>query len=953
MRKLDLYKGKGLLLSSVRELEEYFESLESDGLLTWDWETTGLEYDSIPLGLALHQRGKEPCFCPVDYFFTEAVPIGDIVELCNRYFPRFRMIGHNTKFDSMINVMQGIKDENCRIFADTLTMVHLYDPALDMQLETRVAEDFGYRKPTFERKCEEAFPGSKRGQWKWNKINWSVSGNELLPILAAYACEDAYWETKLYHYYRPKLDSDAMWVLDNIEMPLVNILRDMKIRGVLIDVPFLRSLGDVVDVKLAELREAIYGEAGCVFNLQSSPQKQNILYDKMGLPVLKATKSGGRSTDADVMEMLADKGYKIAEYFVKYSEIQKLNSGYIQSIPALVDRRNVLRGDLNSNGTKTGRFSSQNPNLQNQPNNHDFPIRRAFIPRPGMVFLNYDYSQLELRVMAHVSQDKHFLEVFRNGEDPHGDVARRLGIPRRGAKVVNFGVLYGMGSDKLARTINVSTKEADKIINIDYLRTYAGFAAWKVKTENFAKRYGFVKNIFGRIRRLPNATKGPLERTPKEFYGALRQSVNCVDTETEIFTKRGWLRYDEVRKGDIALTYNGDTDVMEWQPVIEVVRMPYIGDMISLEGDAHSSLSTPNHRWFVRDAVSGPCVTRNSEFILGMSSNGSYRFPLCANVDAPDNADFSDEWLELFGIFITDGHHNSLHRIEICQSSSSRKTGNIERIRYLIDKVGDEIVSERDLTREGYAPCHYWNLRGAFTEWCKSVTDQRKLVTDKSWLYSLSQRQASKLLDGILLGDGYTSKRSKTLYVGNIYKEMIDFYSEVVILTGKSYGISTQDEHSKHKGYTLSIKRRRNAYCGLLRRQRVPYNGVVWCPRVDNQSFLMRRNGKVCITRNTIVQGSGADMVKLAMIKMATRFKEEGIDAHLVLQVHDEVLVEASIADMYRAQEIVIDSMENAVKLSVPMLVDGKIITNWAEMKDDDTPSFPLRFDYSLYTTLL
>lgn len=953
MRKLDLYKGKGLLLSSVRELEEYFESLESDGLLTWDWETAGLEYDSIPLGLALHQRGKEPCFCPVDYFFTEAVPIGDIVELCNRYFPRFRMIGHNTKFDSMINVMQGIKDENCRIFADTLTMVHLYDPALDMQLETRVAEDFGYRKPTFERKCEEAFPGSKRGQWKWNKINWSVSGNELLPILAAYACEDAYWETKLYHYYRPKLDSDAMWVLDNIEMPLVNILRDMKIRGVLIDVPFLRSLGEVVDVKLAELREAIYAEAGCVFNLQSSPQKQNILYDKMGLPVLKATKSGGRSTDADVMEMLADKGYKIAEYFVKYSEIQKLNSGYIQSIPALVDRRNVLRGDLNSNGTKTGRFSSQNPNLQNQPNNHDFPIRRAFIPRPGMVFLNYDYSQLELRVMAHVSQDKHFLEVFRNGEDPHGDVARRLGIPRRGAKVVNFGVLYGMGSDKLAHTINVSTKEADKIINIDYLRTYAGFAAWKVKTENFAKRYGFVKNIFGRIRRLPNATKGPLERTPKEFYGALRQSVNCVDTETEIFTKRGWLRYDEVRKGDIALTYNGDTDVMEWQPVIEVVRMPYIGDMISLEGDAHSSLSTPNHRWFVRDAVSGPCVTRNSEFILGMSSNGSYRFPLCANVDAPDNADFSDEWLELFGIFITDGHHNSLHRIEICQSSSSRKTGNIERIRYLIDKVGDEIVSERDLTREGYAPCHYWNLRGAFTEWCKSVTDQRKLVTDKSWLYSLSQRQASKLLDGILLGDGYTSKRSKTLYVGNIYKEMIDFYSEVVILTGKSYGISTQDEHSKHKGYTLSIKRRRNAYCGLLRRQRVPYNGVVWCPRVDNQSFLMRRNGKVCITRNTIVQGSGADMVKLAMIKMATRFKEEGIDAHLVLQVHDEVLVEASIADMYRAQEIVIDSMENAVKLSVPMLVDGKIITNWAEMKDDDTPSFPLRFDYSLYTTLL
>lgn len=629
MRLLSLPKGSGRLIETIEDLREYFHELEDDGLLTWDWETTGLEYDCIPLGIALHQRGHDSCFCPVDLFFSTGLSIKELVGICNEEFPRFRMIGHNTKFDSMVNKMQGIKDECCKIFADTITMIHLYDPELDMQLEKRVLEDFGYAKPTFEEKCNEAFPPAKKGQWKWSRINWSQDGDKLLELLATYACEDAYWETKVYHYYRPKLDADALWVLNNIEMPLVNILRDMKIRGVVIDVPFLKSMEKVVERKINELTEAIYEEAGCVFNLKSAPQKQKIFYDVLKLPVLKTTKKGGRSTDSDTMEELADRGYKIAEYMVEYSEVQKIDSGYIKSIPELVDRYNVLRGDLNSNGTKTGRFSSQNPNLQNQPNNHDFPIRQAFVPRPGYVFLNYDYSQLELRVMAHVSQDKHFLEVFRNGEDPHGDVAKRLDISRKGAKVVNFGVLYGMGPAKLAKTINVSESVANRIISVDYMKTYSGFAAWKTRTENFAKRNGYVKNIFGRIRRLPEATKSPYERNNVAYFKALRQSVN------------------------------------------------------------------------------------------------------------------------------------------------------------------------------------------------------------------------------------------------------------------------------------------------------------------------------------TIVQGSGADMVKLSMIKMAKRFKEVGIDAHLVLQVHDEVLVEARISDMMRAQEIIIDSMENAVKLSVPMLVDGKIITNWSEMKDDDLPSLPYRFDYSLLSGIL
>lgn len=942
MREIKVYKGCVHLLESAEEASAWLKEREDGSMVTFDWETTGLEYDAIPLGLSLHQRGVSPCFIPVDYFFDKGIPMEVLADICNREFKRLRLIAHNAKYDSMINVMNGIKDENCNIIADTLIMIHLYDPSLDKQLEKRVKADFGYEKPTFE----------KISGKKWNKINWAKDGNELLPLLAGYAGEDTYWETQMFYKYKPLMDEDAWKILRKIEMPLIKILRDAKIRGVKIDVDLLEDMRVEAEQKLVDYKESIYEAAGCVFNLNSNPQKQKVFFEKLKLPVISKTKSGKPSTDSKSAEEWAEMGYPIGEALVAYSELQKLMSGYLIPIPELLDDDCVLRGDLNSCGTKTGRMSSSNPNLQNQPNNHDFPIRCAFVPRPGYVFVNYDYSQLELRVMAHMSKDAKFMDIFLHGRDPHGEVAKACGITRKQAKVMNFGVLYGMGPDKYERTFNVSRERALQMID-DYHNTYEGFAKWKTATENYAKKHGYVKNLFGRVRKFTETTKNPFEGIDKrKYFGELRQAVNCVDTETEIFTKRGWLRYDEVHEGDIALTYNGDKDVMEWQPIMEVVRMPYVGDMISMEGEAHSSLSTPNHRWFIRDASSGSCITKDSEFILNMSKKGSYRFPLCADIISEDNADFSDEWLELFGVFITDGYHESLHQIGMCQSSSSRKKGNIERIQYLIDKVGDEVVRERDHSWGDYDACHYWTLRGDFTEWCKAVTDKKKRVVDMSWVYSLSQRQANKLLDGIILGDGYKSNSCKTVYIGNIHKYMIDFYSEVAILAGKSYGISAPGKNAKNRDYVLSIKSRGNVYCGLLKREKVHYNGIVWCPRVENQSFLMRRNGKVCITRNTIIQGTGADIVKLATVAMCKKFEELNLDAHFLLQVHDEVLIEARIDQMREIERVVIDCMENTVKLDVPLIADGKILANWGEMKDDNVLSLPDRFDYSLYASL-
>ena len=189
MQYIEVYKGYVELVENEDELECWFDQLEDNSILTFDWETTGLNYDAIPLGLSLHQRGVSPCFAPVDYFFDNGIPMGTLARICNKHFKRLRLIAHNAKYDYMISVMNGISREAITLEADTLVMVHLYNPNLMKQLEKRVKEDFGYSKKTFDEICGK----------KWPKIDWAKEGNELLPLLAGYAGEDTYWETQVYH----------------------------------------------------------------------------------------------------------------------------------------------------------------------------------------------------------------------------------------------------------------------------------------------------------------------------------------------------------------------------------------------------------------------------------------------------------------------------------------------------------------------------------------------------------------------------------------------------------------------------------------------------------------------------------------------------------------------------------------------------------------------------------
>jgi DNA polymerase-1 len=501
------------IISSKESFEQYLSTVED--LLVFDTETTGLKINSNLLGISLYDTVRNPVFIPTNTYFGQGLSIKDIVDVCNRHFPRLKGIAHNCKYDLIVLKVNGISDIN--VVADTMIMVHTYNPDLQQNLETRIEEDFGYSKQTFSEIIGKS----------WEKIDWKKdvkNGIIKLEQLAEYACEDVFYTYELYKKYKVLLEKDNLQkVHEKIEIPIAYVLRDMFIDGVYVDVDLLHSMGERVEKELSNLMKKIHDEAGCVFNINSSKQKAEVLFDKLRLPCNKQTKKGARATDTAVLEELAEKGYAIAKYMVEYSELQKLNSGYIQAIPRMVDADGRLRCNFNSCGTKTGRFSSNNPNLQNQPNNNKFPVRAAFRAPQGYKLIVLDYSQIELRMMGHASQDKLFTKAFFDKVDIHQKVANDLGIDRKGGKTINFAVLYGLGPENLSKKLNISVERAKQIIK-SYYDTYTGYASWKERTENFAKRNGYVRNLFGRIRRLPDA----FSDNKALYFGALRRSVNTI-----------------------------------------------------------------------------------------------------------------------------------------------------------------------------------------------------------------------------------------------------------------------------------------------------------------------------------------------------------------------------------------------------------------------------------------
>jgi DNA polymerase I len=305
---------------------------------------------------------------------------------------------------------------------------------------------------------------------------------------------------------------DELELFSEIELPLVAVLARMESAGIAIDREYLSGLGDDLRVRLADLEKKIHDHAGEPFNVNSTDQLRTILFDRLGLPVSKKTSTGKPSTDASVLEKLRDRHPLVAD-LLEYREFEKLRSTYVDGYLPLIKSDGRIHTTFNQMAASTGRLSSEEPNLQNIPvrSESGMTIRRAFIPREGWTFIVADYSQIELRVMAHLTRDEGLVSAFQEGQDIHTATASRtFGVPpdlvsgemRRRAKVINFGLLYGMEAFGLAQRLDISRDEAQSQMEA-YFSQFPGVKAFLDGVVNEARRNGYTSTLFGRRRYLP------------------------------------------------------------------------------------------------------------------------------------------------------------------------------------------------------------------------------------------------------------------------------------------------------------------------------------------------------------------------------------------------------------------------------------------------------------------
>lgn len=322
-----------------------------------------------------------------------------------------------------------------------------------------------------------------------------------------------YLINKLYNVTTQKLaEMNSEDLFYNIEMPLITVLGDMQVNGMHVDKQELIEIGEELKEQLESLKNEIYQLCGEEFNINSTQQLGKILFEKLKLPVYKKTKSG-YSTDVDVLEKLK-KEHPVIEKILEYRSLMKLNSTYVEGlVPYINEKTTRIHSHFHQTITATGRISSTEPNLQNIPTRVELGkrLRKVFKPDSGYIYIDADYSQIELRVLAHISEDQHMIEAFENNEDIHKQAASKvLGIPieevtkeqRSSAKAVNFGIVYGISDFGLAEQLNISRKEAKQYIE-QYLSKYSGVKKFMNDIVEKAKKQGYVETLFHRRRYIP------------------------------------------------------------------------------------------------------------------------------------------------------------------------------------------------------------------------------------------------------------------------------------------------------------------------------------------------------------------------------------------------------------------------------------------------------------------
>ncbi|MBQ6806585.1 MAG: DNA polymerase I [Lachnospiraceae bacterium] len=468
------------------------------------------------VGISLAFSEKEVYFIPCQGFVTKSYLKENLIalvkkELCKLIACDIKQIydmieadmGQETDTEEnvanetvCVDVMEPYREKK---YFDILLAAYLLNPLKnDYDAEAIAGEHLGLMLPDKGQVC---------GKASMMKV-WEEKPQEFME----FACFRAYVCKMAQEVLQTKLEEQGMLaLLYEIEMPLTKVLYEMEQYGVMVRPDELKAYGEALIGRIAELEQAIYEQAGVQFNINSPKQLGEILFEKMGISGGKKTKTG-YSTAADVLEKLAP-DYPIVSDILEYRGLAKLKSTYADGLAAFIDDGNRIHSTFNQTITATGRISSTEPNLQNIPMRMELGrrIRKVFVPAEGYLFMDADYSQIELRVLAHMSEDKQLIEAYQMDEDIHRITASKVfhtpfeevtDLQRRNAKAVNFGIVYGISSFGLSQDLSISKKEAAKYIE-QYFATYPGIKTFLDKLVADAKEQGYVTTMFGRRRPIP------------------------------------------------------------------------------------------------------------------------------------------------------------------------------------------------------------------------------------------------------------------------------------------------------------------------------------------------------------------------------------------------------------------------------------------------------------------
>lgn len=508
------------------DLDSWLAKLQQAELLCFDTETTSLDpMQAKIVGVSFSVTPGEAAYIPLTHDYFDApvqlelmATLGKLKPILEN--PNIQKVGQNLKYDMHVLANHGIQLQG--IAHDTLLQSYVFESHKGHGMDELSERHLGIAPISY-----ETVAGKGAKQVPFSQVTVEVA--------AEYAAEDADITLQLHHALYPQVTvSDKLrFIYEQVEMPSMQVLQRMERNGVLIDSHMLNRQSNEIGLRLMEIEKQAYELAGQPFNLGSPKQLQEILFGKLGIKPLKKTPSGAPSTDEDVLQELA-LDYPLPKVILEHRSLAKLKSTYTDKLPKMI---NAQTGRVHTNYNQavaiTGRLASSDPNLQNIPvrTAEGRRIREAFVAPAGSQIISADYSQIELRIMAHLSQDAGMLTAFANNEDIHRATAAEIfGVDkaavdneqRRYAKVINFGLIYGMSAFGLAQNLNIERGAAANYIE-RYFARYPGVKAYMENTRTLAKQQGYVETYFGRRLWVPEINSANVQRR----NGAERAAINA------------------------------------------------------------------------------------------------------------------------------------------------------------------------------------------------------------------------------------------------------------------------------------------------------------------------------------------------------------------------------------------------------------------------------------------